>query len=442
MKINSRLKASLITGALILCSLPGLAQESATTDFYLTHPQLEGYIRDALDANPRSREALSRYRAAIQTIPQVTALPDPTVTFTQFVRSVETRVGPQRNSLMLSQRFPWFGKLDLKGKVALREASAIFNQRRALDRKIVAGVKDAFYDLSYYDLATAITREEQVLLQHYEQLAQTRYASGQGLQQGVIKIQAEITKTLNRLEILSQQRISAAARLNTLRNRSPQELVGPADPVELPAVDLDLEELYAIGEAHRPELLAAVDRIEKEELAGTLAEKDYWPDVTVSAGFINLGGRDDTAGIVPPPPDNSKNAYSLSVGINIPLRRDRYRAGVLAAAERRRAEQEYYASIVADMKFNIRDQAIRIETIGRQIDLYDSVLIPQAESALQATETGYETGQLRALDLLDSERVLLDVRLARARLVSDYMRALARLELALGTRFPHPEVSR
>ena len=437
MKIIPRLLALLIAGTVF--AILGFAQETNATDFYLSHPQLEEYIREALDSNPQAREALSRYRAAVQKIPQVTALPDPMVTFTQFVRSVETRVGPQRNSLMLSQRFPWFGKLDLRGKIAVREASAIFRLRRALERKLAARVKDAFYDLSYYDVASAITREEQVLLQHYEQLAQSRYASGQGTQQEVIKIQAEITNILNRLEVLSQQRNSTAATLNTLRNRLPEEFVPSSGSLALPTLELNLDDLYAIGEANRSELLAALDRIEKEGLEGVLARKDYWPDVTVSAGFINLGGRDDPAGRMNPPPGNSKNAYNLSVGINIPLRRDKYRAGVLAASERLLAEREEYENILAGMKFSISDQVIRIQTIQRQIDLYDTVLIPQARSALEATETGYETGGLGALDLLDSERMLLDIRLARARFASDYMKALARLEQALGTRFPDSE---
>ena len=47
-----------------------------------------------------------------------------------------------------------------------------------------------------------------------------------------------------------------------------------------------------------------------------------------------------------------------------------------------------------------------------------------------------ETGQLGVLELLDSERVLLDVRLMNARHYSDHLTALADLERAVGTKFP------
>jgi cobalt-zinc-cadmium efflux system outer membrane protein len=278
-------------------------------------------------------------------------------------------------------------------------------------------------------------------VEHFAQLAEDRYATGEGLQYGVIKIQAEITRVVNRLELLSQQRVSAEARLNTLRSRPPETSLAPVSMPslpELPSPELDLEALYALGESSRPELDAALDEIEKQQLAGELARKDYWPDVTLSAGFVNVAGRRDPAGLAQPPPDNGKNVYSVSVGVNIPLRRDRYRAAELAAVERAAAGRDRYRSLVEEMRYEIRDAVNRLETLERQLDLYREALVPQAESALASAETAYETGLVGALELLDSERVLIDVRLAQARFAADYMQALSRLERALGTRFPNP----
>ena len=431
-----------ITGWILwtLLSLPSLAsQESGDDkgfDYYISDPRLEDLIREAIDKNPQSRVMLSEYRASIQKIPQVTALPDPMMTFTQFIRSPETRVGPQTHSLTVSQRFPWFGKLDLQGKVAVREASAKYEQYRAYERQLVARVKDAFYELAYVEGSIQLAREEQLLLEYYEQLAQTRYATGGGLQHEVIKVQTEITRVLDRLEVLSEQLDSAVSRLNTLRSRHPEEPLPPVGPIEFPMLILDLESLYAIGEANRSELRAALDEIEKNELGVELSRKNYWPDVTLSAGLIGVDGREDAAGRMLPPPDNGKNIYNFSVGINIPIRRDKYRAAALAAGERAVAGRDRYSAIADEMRFEIRTQANRIETLTRQLDLYERVLIPQADSALRSAETAYETGLADALDLLDSERVLLDIRLDQARFVSDYMKALSRLELELGTGFP------
>ncbi len=286
-----------------------------------------------MDQNPELREALSRYRASLQKVPQVTALPDPVLGYTQFMRSVETRVGPQVNSLMISQKLPWFGKLDLQGQMAVKEAAAQYETYRAMQRELIDRTKQTYYELVYIDRALAITAEEQSLLDHYERLAESRYSTGGGLQQAVIKIQAELTRLVDRTKMLDQQRGSLVARLNTLRDLAPESPIAVTAQSELPKVALDLPKLYALGEDHRQELRASLARIEKSERAIDLARKQYWPDLTLSAGMINVEGREDPAGLLAPPPDNGKNAYNFSIGINIPIHRDKYRAGVVEAAE-------------------------------------------------------------------------------------------------------------
>ena len=297
-------------------------------------------------------------------------------------------------------------------------------------------MKRAFYDLGYVDRAVKISQEDQSLLEHYENLAQIRYTAGQGLQQAVIKIQAEITQVINRLKILDQQRVSLVARLNTLMDRPPEESLPLVRRLSLPQLTLHLEELYNLGEQNRPELKATMAQIEKSEQSIELAKKDYWPNVILGAGMINIGEREDPAGLLLPPLDNGKNAYSFSVGINIPIHRDKYNAGVLEATEALIANRKQYLNIRNEMEFSIRDQVIRIETLREQVNLFEQVLIPQSEEVLRSTESAYETGQLGALDLLDSERVLLELRLINARYYTDYLQALANLERAIGTRFP------
>jgi outer membrane protein TolC len=405
-------------------------------DFYAADTALQQYVREALARNPSIQEARAEYRRALEKVPQVKALPDPMFMFGQALRSVETRVGPQLNSFVLSQAFPWFGTLDLKEKVAVQEAATWNQLFHARQREVISQVKRTFYQLAYVDRALRIRREDRSLLEHYESLAQTRYATGQGLQQSVIKMQAEITKVIHRLDVLEQQRVSLEANLNTLMDHPPQDPLPPIEHLSLPVVALDLEVLYELGKQNRQELKAALALIERSERSIDLAKKDFWPDFVVSAGFVNISDRDDPAGVLQPPPDNGKNALSLSVGINIPIWRDKYEAGVQQAAEGLAADRAKYANARNQMEFSIRDRVIRLETLGEQVELFEGVLIPQAEEVLRSTEAAYETGQLGVLDLLDSERVLLDVRLMNARNYSDYLTALAELERAVGTRFP------
>ena len=406
-----------------------------TLDFYAGAPDLRAYVTGALERNPALLESHARYRAARHEIPQVTALPDPVVSFTQALRSVETRVGPQRNSVTVSQTFPWFGTREMRGRVALLEATALSHLHQAARRDIVARVKEIYYELGYLDAALGLVREEQSLLEHYETLARARYATGQGLQQAVIRLQAEITRVVDRQHLFERQRGTLAAHLNTLRDRPADEPVPTVGSLARPAVDLDREQLHELGKRHRQEVQAASVLVEGSERSIELAKHSGRPDFTASVGVTNVGRRDDPAGL-PSLPDNGKNALTVSLDVSLPVWGAKYRAGVEQANEELRARTRHRTAARNAMETEVQDAVVRLETLGRQIDLLDTVLIPQTEEALRATESAYETARLGVLELLDSERTLIDVRSMRARYLSDFLIALSALERAIGTRVP------
>ena len=433
---RSALAAALAAASLVpaLAAAQPAAPED-TLDFYGVAPDLRAYVTAAAERNPTVLEAQARYEAARQRVPQVTALPDPVVSLTQALRSVETRVGPQLNSVTLTQAFPWFGTLALRGRVALLEATALHHIHQAARWDVVAQVKEAYYDLGYIDEALGLAREEQSLLEHYETLASARYATGQGLQQAVIRLQAEITRVVDRRHLLDRQRGTLGAHLNTLLDRPAEEPVPAVPPLVRPGVEIDREQLYRLGDRHRHELRAATALIEGSERSIELARKNARPGFTASVGVTNVGRRDEPAGL-PQPLDNGRNAVTLSLGVSLPLWGAKYRAGVRQANEELRAHTRRRAAARNAMEMEVQEAVVRLETLDRQIDLLDAVLIPQTEEALRATETAYETGQLGVLELLDGERTLIDVRSMRARYLSDLLIALNALERAIGTRVP------
>lgn len=410
--------------------------EGGLPSFYAPEPDLRAYVDEALGRSPSVHQALARYRGAIEAVPQASALSDPMLTFTQAIRSVETRVGPQLQTFMLTQAFPWFGTLDLRERVAVEAAAARYHAYVAAQRDVITQVKRTYYDLAYVDSAIGVTRQEQLLLEQYEQLAQTRFATGQGLQQGVIRLQAAITRVINQLHVLGQQRETLAARLNTLRDRAPEVPIPTIAMPSLTEVELDLEVLYELGHRHRPELNADAALVERSERAVALARNAFRPNFTMGVGFQHVGQRQDPAGRLAPPPDNGKNPVSVSVGLTIPLWTGKYRASVEQAGEELMAQRAGYAADRNTMEFAVRDAVTRLQTLHDQMALFEQVLIPQTDEALRATEAAYETAQVGVLDLLDGERMRLDVRLINARYAADYLVTLAELERAIGTTVP------
>ena len=89
-------------------------------------------LRYAALNNPGLASAFSRWKAAVERVPQVKALPDPRFTYRYFIEEVETRVGSQRQSFGIAQTFPWFGKLSLRGDAASEAAKAEYQRYEAV----------------------------------------------------------------------------------------------------------------------------------------------------------------------------------------------------------------------------------------------------------------------------------------------------------------------
>lgn len=397
---------------------------------------LAAFIGEALEGNPRVRGALLEFQAAQSRTAQVSTLPDPAVSFTQHVRGPQTRVGPQLFSLSLNQSFPWFGTLADRGELAAVE-SAIHNESYQMERaEVVRQVKLAYYDLAYLDQALRITGEEEELLLHYEALAQARYSQGFGRQQEVIRLQAEVTQVLNRRQELLRQRTDFEAALNVLADRPVATPVPPVQIVHLPEARVDDEALQAAGLVARPEINAAQLRIDGSGYAVRLARRRSRPHFTVGVAWGNVLGRRDDPGLASPPLDNGRDQFSVTLGASIPVFGSAYDAGIREADARLAAAKEAHRDAVNGVALAVRSIAFRLTTIEGQLALFERALLPQAEQALRATEEAYSGGVAGVLELLDSEEVLLDVRLGLARLRADYMKALAEMERAVGSAFP------
>jgi outer membrane protein TolC len=162
-----------------------------------------------------------------------------------------------------------------------------------------------------------------------------------------------------------------------------------------------------------------------------LARKEYKPDVTVGATYGLVTGRSDLAPGISVPGDGG-DVFGVSVSLNLPIKRGRLDAGLEEAAEQRLVAVERRREVGASVDRAVGELVARLRLSGEQVELFERVLLIQAEQSLRSAESGYAAGTLNSLDLLDAERVLLDVRTGIERARADHAVALARLEGAIG----------
>jgi len=394
----------------------------------VTDVNLRLLLDEVFERNPRLARFKAEAAAVEQRTPQVKALPDPTATLTWFVMPPQTRVGPQRAAVNLSQKLPWFGTLKLDEQATLWDAVASRTNLEAAKIKVLTNARTDYHELQFLQVESLVVEEDRATLEHYGELALARYASGVGLDQAVIKIQAEITRTETRLLAIAARRATVVARLNALRDRPQTTPVVVAAPKSRRPTALDLEELRLRALDGRPEIAAANAMVEAAAARVEKSKKAYSPNVVVGLNYGYVSPRDDEAGRLNPPENNGQDILGLTGGVSVPLWRSSLEAGVEEGVQRRLAAEEGRREATATIDGELGDLVHRLPLLTEQLELYDDVLIVQANHSLRSAESAYASGTANALDLLDAERVLLQVRIAAERVRSDRDVAYARLE--------------
>jgi len=413
---------------LILTSLTSsVGKMEARAEEPLSDPiELTQLIQEAVEKNPEIMAARNQWQSAQEIIQVRRSLPDPRVSYTYFVKNVETRVGPQDYIVGISQTFPFYNKRHLKAEVAAREADAAKASYGAVTQEIIRRVKTAFYELFYVSKMIDITTEEKEILKRFERIARTKYQTGQGNQQSILKTHVEITRLNDELLSLSARKKTAEATLNTLLDRATNSHLGkPAKP-ERRDFSYAKEELFRMAQEHRPELQAGVSQIEKSDAVHELAKKDYYPDLTIGANYIEV----DKGPL--PVNDNGQDAFNVMFSINVPIWQSKLSAQVNSALEMMKAQKSRYDNMLNRTLFEVEDGYFKIQTARDTLNLYEKVLIPQAEQSLKSAEAGYMTGIVGFLDLLDAQRVLLKIEHAYWRTYTDYLKQVADMERSVG----------
>ena len=393
---------------------------------------LEDFLRYAALNNPGLEAAYHRWQASVERVDQVGVLPEPRFSYSYYIRNVETRVGPQRHKFGVSQRFPWFGKLQLREDAATRMADAEWERYEAAKLDLFSGVKQAWYEYSYIARAVEITEENFQLLTYFERVARAKYKVGSTNHADIIKAQVELGQIEDRLLETRDLLRPAAARLNTALNRESNASLPWPGPMIEDRVSIDEEALFAWMSGENPDLKALDSLAEREAAVIDLSRKAFYPDFTFALDYIDTGSALDRT-----MSDSGKDAVMAMVSINIPLRRGKYRAAENEARLNRtavvRQRKEKENSLISELENSL----YRFRDAERKIDLYRDSLLPKARQSLEVTQKAYAADKSDFLDLIDTQRTLLQFRLSHQRALADKAQRLAEIEEFIGKEIPH-----
>jgi outer membrane protein TolC len=386
--------------------------------------KLQDLLDEALKNNHEIH--LTGYRVAASTyrIPQVQTLPDPMIMFGyQNEGFKQYTLGKEQGAQWMfsaSQMFPFPGKLALKGEVAERESEGIKASFKGTWLKTVEKVKELFYDLFFAYKSMDLVRDRAVLFSRTEDAAMARYSSGMGVQQEVLMAQTEKYMLLEREEMLKQKIQSTETMLNATLGRDINAPLGR--PEERGATELaeNMQELITVHIENSPFVKEKEKLVAAAEAKVRMAEKEYYPDFTVSAGYFRRGGE-------------FMDMWSLTTAVNIPIfYRTKQRQAVLEAkANLAEAEHELIAS-KAMLASIIRDNYSMARTAERLMELYRNGLVPKTYQDFESALVGYRTGKVEAITVISRLKALIEYETLYWGQFAEREKAIARLETITG----------
>lgn len=361
------------------------------------------------------------------------AMPEPTVSWTEYFSEVETRVGPQERRFDVSQKLPWFGALEAKIDAADATARAAKASIETHRRELGSRIESLLWKRSLYRQSAELERERVTLFESISATIDGRYRTGKAEYADLLRSRSEIERATE----LRDSALDEVERADVLLRR---ELALPPG-TQVPRVVLQVtgpnrfesvNELIDAAMTSHPDLLRIghLEEASKEKLNQVDYERK--PDLTLGAFLIDTGLSDD-----PLMPNSGNDATGIKLSLTLPIRQGTYDAMERSARHEVRALRNRRE----DLQFAIQGQvASSLEDFlaaQRRRDLIAQSLLPRAQEVLDTTRAGYSSDRTTYLDLVNAGNSLVGLEIELLQATVDREFARIAIELHLGRHLTH-----
>jgi outer membrane protein TolC len=398
----------------------------------LTGPQpVDAFIRRALAENRTVQAAYHNVQSLKHRVPQVMTLDDPVASNTVFpIPSVAPQyslMGYNPYNLTLAQQFPWFGTLRLRGEAAEKDVQVALAELAAAQLDTVAAVKRAYYNLYAGLRIDEILTENRNILEDFREIARERLATG-GTQQDVLRSEVLISELDRELANNTQGITAARSALARQLHVSPETDLKTVPELTLAGASTEFERLLQLAVAARPELRGRLAAVARDEKAVELARKRFYPNITLGLTYMDM---EKTNAQTPRTAGGFPNV-GLFVAFNLPVYRNKYRAGVCEAQERQLADARIYEAQRDEASSEIQDFMVQVKTQRGVLSLLRDSILPRTKQTFDLTRSDYAKSNVDYATVQSALREVLQVRLQITQVEAELGKAIASLERAVG----------
>lgn len=380
---------------------------------------LEKYLREAAENNPEVKAAYAQFEASLQQSPQVSSLPDPTLTVGAFGRMMQSDMGAEEAKLSLMQMFPWFGTLGAMEDAANLMAEARFQEYLDVRDQVFLKVKTAYAELFLVSRTVELQRENLDILNSYKELALSGLRSGNSPMVNVVKIDLELDAAATELEILQESLVPLKVNFNLLRNRSGEEEVVIPDSLTITPMEEFVMEDSLIRHPKIQMLQREKEGYQKQQ---EVARKQGMPQLGIGLDYtINSKTPTGMHGM------NGQDAYMPMLSVSLPIFRKKYKAARKEAEFLEEAAGHQQAFELNELTSSYVMTKYEWNTALKLLDLYER----QVRSSEQANElliSAFSNSRGSFEEVLDMNQTILLLKMQQLEAQAKAFSAQARME--------------
>lgn len=383
-------------------------------------------IEKAFKQNLQIEIAKYRYESSRARIPQASSLEDPQFEYkydkinASMDAVMEGKTAPMR-TFGVSQEMPFPTKLILRSQIAVKESQMAYEEYKEKENEIISQAKSLYAQLAFIYKSIDTTKENKAFLEQLAKTATNQYSAGRAKEEDALKAQLEIAKMESELIMLEQRRQVSQAKINVLLNQEPSIELGEPELIEAKDYKFNLEDLNKSARDNRPELKAFKFALERARKTYSLAKQGYLPDFMVKYERIERY--------------NELKEWAGMVGVSLPIWFwQKQNFNVKEMRKELKAMEAEFKDKENMTLLEVKEAFSELEALKKLAILYRTTYVPQAEQLLKSSSAGYEASQVDFLNLLDSERMVLEFKLDYFKTIIDLEISVSELERTVGVK--------
>ncbi|MDT8416707.1 MAG: TolC family protein [Lutibacter sp.] len=388
--------------------------------YQISAQTLDDYLKTAEENNPKLKSAYAQFDAAMQKAPQVSSLPDPSLTMSAFGQMIETRIGRQEAKFSLMQMFPWFGTLQAKEDASILMAEAKFQNYLNLRNQLFFNVKSVYAELYALNKTIQFKKENLAILDSYRELSLSRFKSGNAPMVNVIKVDIKREAAITEIKLLEDMMRPLKTQFNLILNRESETTVQIKDTLvfKVPEILLNKKDLFN----NHPSVIGLEKQKESYEIQQIVAQKAGLPMLGLGVDYSIISKRTDAN-----PEMNGQDAIMPMFTVTLPIFRKKYNAAKKEAAFMVNSMEQEHEAQKNELQSAYEMTVYNLRKAEQLIALYEKQLISSGQ-ANKLLVSGFSNATIDFEEVLQMNQDILMLQTQKVEAIKNGFTAEAKLE--------------